>query len=73
MITFCFKIHFMPAIYPNTMESNASHLQDTQWNDIDYMHDKLDFTYDSNTFGDLPALVADLHNHSQRYVVITVS
>ena len=48
-------------------------LQDTQWNDIDYMHSRLDFTYDNATFGDLPSLVADLHNHSQKYAVIIVS
>jgi len=53
-----------PSLFPS---------QDTQWNDIDYMHDHLDFTYDTDSFGDLPALVTDLHNHGQKYVVITVS
>ncbi len=37
------------------------------------MHKRLDFTYDPVVFGDLPALVADIHNHSQRYVIMTVS
>ena len=59
---------FSPSLLPSLFLS-----QDTQWNDIDYMHDHLDFTYDANSFGDLPALVADLHNHGQKYVIITVS
>jgi len=37
------------------------------------MHDHLDFTYDNDSFGNLPRLVADLHDHGQKYVVITVS
>lgn len=47
--------------------------QDTQWNDIDYMHNHLDFTYNHTTYSQLPQLVQNLHDHGQHYVVITVS
>jgi lysosomal alpha-glucosidase len=45
--------------------------QDTQWNDIDYMSDHLDFTYNTTTFAELPDLIANLHSHGQHYVLIT--
>ena len=60
-----------PSLSPPSPSPSLS--QDTQWNDIDYMHDYLDFTYDPKVFGDLPSLVANLHDHGQHYVVITVS
>ncbi|XP_068177890.1 lysosomal alpha-glucosidase isoform X2 [Antennarius striatus] len=44
--------------------------QDVQWNDIDYMEDFKDFTYDSENFSTLPDMVKDLHAHDQRYVMI---
>lgn len=44
--------------------------QDVQWNDIDYMDQFLDFTFDSTKFGTLPDMVKDLHAHDQRYVMI---
>ncbi|XP_053711652.1 lysosomal alpha-glucosidase [Synchiropus splendidus] len=44
--------------------------QDAMWNDIDYMDQFLDFTYDPNKFASLPAMVKDLHGHDQRYVII---
>jgi lysosomal alpha-glucosidase len=44
--------------------------QDAQWNDIDYMHAHLDFTYNETSYAQLPKLVTNLHNHGQRYVVI---
>jgi alpha-glucosidase (family GH31 glycosyl hydrolase) len=44
--------------------------QDVQWNDIDYMRDYLDFTYDRTRFGSLPELVDDLHKHNQKYIMI---
>lgn len=47
--------------------------QDTQWNDIDYMRDHLDFTVDQQRYKELPQLVADLHENGQRYVMIVVS
>ena len=46
--------------------------QDVQWNDIDYMRDHLDFTYDLARFGSLPELVHDLHEHNQKYIMIVV-
>ncbi|NWX89039.1 LYAG glucosidase, partial [Nothoprocta pentlandii] len=44
--------------------------QDAQWNDIDYMDGYRDFTFDPEKFASLPSLVADLHKHGQRYVMI---
>lgn len=46
--------------------------QDVQWNDIDYMRDYLDFTYDKEKFGLLPQLVQHLHNNNQKYIMIVV-
>lgn len=44
---------------------------DVQWSDIDYMKLHLDWTYDSDGgFPGLPDIVNDLHNHSQKYVII---
>uniref|UniRef100_A0A7N6BV76 P-type domain-containing protein n=1 Tax=Anabas testudineus TaxID=64144 RepID=A0A7N6BV76_ANATE len=43
---------------------------DVQWNDIDYMSQYMDFTFDSTNFATLPDLVKDLHTHNQRYVMI---
>ncbi|KAM4603471.1 lysosomal alpha-glucosidase isoform 2-T3 [Polymixia lowei] len=44
--------------------------QDAQWNDIDYMEQFMDFTFDPTSFSTLPDLVKDLHTHDQRYVMI---
>ncbi len=46
--------------------------QDVQWNDIDYMDQFMDFTYDTTKFATLPDVVKDLHAHDQRYVMILV-
>ena len=46
--------------------------QDVQWNDIDYMDQHLDFTFDPVRFKELPALVDNLHDNGQHYVMITV-
>lgn len=46
--------------------------QDVQWNDIDYMDQFMDFTYDPTKFDTLPEMVKDLHAHDQRYVIILV-
>ncbi|CAI9734927.1 lysosomal alpha-glucosidase-like [Octopus vulgaris] len=43
---------------------------DVQWNDIDSMDKKLDWTYDHNLFADLPDIVKDLHAHGQHYIMI---
>jgi len=49
-------------------------LQDVQWSDIDYMKLHLDWTYDADgAYADLPAIVKDLHDHNQKYVIIVVS
>ncbi|XP_037546300.1 lysosomal alpha-glucosidase [Nematolebias whitei] len=44
--------------------------QDVQWNDIDYMDQAKDFTFDQTKFDTLPDLVKDLHTHNQTYVII---
>uniref|UniRef100_A0A4W4FQD4 P-type domain-containing protein n=1 Tax=Electrophorus electricus TaxID=8005 RepID=A0A4W4FQD4_ELEEL len=44
--------------------------QDVQWNDIDYMDNALDFTYNPVNFSTLPNLVNDLHINNQHYVMI---
>ncbi|CAG9821832.1 unnamed protein product [Phaedon cochleariae] len=41
---------------------------DTQWNDLDYMNDSNDFTYDKENFKDLPAFVKDLHSRGMHYI-----
>uniref|UniRef100_A0A8C5HSV2 Lysosomal alpha-glucosidase-like n=1 Tax=Gouania willdenowi TaxID=441366 RepID=A0A8C5HSV2_GOUWI len=49
---------------------NSGIPQDAQWNDIDYMDNFMDFTFDSTLFGTLPNMVKDLHAHDQRYIII---
>ncbi|XP_062523496.1 lysosomal alpha-glucosidase-like [Corticium candelabrum] len=44
--------------------------QDVQWNDIDAMHNHLDFTYDPKRFDGLPVFVDDLHKVGMRYLLI---
>jgi lysosomal alpha-glucosidase len=41
---------------------------DVQWNDLDYMHNQNDFTYDKIKFGDLPEFVKYLHDNGMHYV-----
>uniref|UniRef100_T1JFA2 P-type domain-containing protein n=1 Tax=Strigamia maritima TaxID=126957 RepID=T1JFA2_STRMM len=43
---------------------------DVQWNDIDYMDDRRDFTYDPKNYGDLAELVDDIHKAGMHYVVM---
>jgi lysosomal alpha-glucosidase len=44
---------------------------EAQWNDIDYMRVHLDWTYDADgPYAGLPDVVQELHNHSQKYVII---
>ncbi|GAB1603755.1 lysosomal alpha-glucosidase-like [Argonauta hians] len=43
---------------------------DVQWNDIDAMDKKRDWTYDPKLFADLPQIVDDLHDHGQHYIMI---
>lgn len=48
-------------------------LQDVQWNDLDYMDARRDFTFNKDGFGDFPAMVRELHQGGRRYVMIVVS
>lgn len=36
------------------------------------MYKKFDFTYDKNTFADLPQFVEQIHNRGKKFVVIVV-
>lgn len=51
----------------------AARLQDVQWNDLDYMDARRDFTFNKDGFGDFPAMVRELHQGGRRYVMIVVS
>ncbi|XP_075701156.1 lysosomal alpha-glucosidase [Rhinoderma darwinii] len=50
--------------------SKANMPLDVQWNDIDYMDEYRDFTYDKNRFGDYPNMVKDFHAQGLKYVLI---
>ncbi|XP_068618673.1 uncharacterized protein [Battus philenor] len=43
---------------------------DVQWNDLDYMKDANDFTYDDVKFKGLPDFVKELHDVGMHYVVL---
>lgn len=43
---------------------------DVQWNDLDYMDARRDFTFNQDGFGDFPAMVRELHEGGRRYVMI---
>ncbi|KAL4706223.1 hypothetical protein ACJJTC_018407 [Scirpophaga incertulas] len=43
---------------------------DVQWNDIDYMKNANDFTYDEHNYKGLPEFVDELHREGMHYVVI---
>ncbi|CBY31035.1 unnamed protein product [Oikopleura dioica] len=44
--------------------------QEVQWNDIDYMDGKKDFTIDQDAFASLPQVINDIHANGQKYVLI---
>ncbi|KAL7639020.1 UNVERIFIED_CONTAM: hypothetical protein RMT77_010554 [Armadillidium vulgare] len=44
---------------------------DVQWNDIDYMKDRNDFTINEENFKDLPSFVHELHSKGMHYVIMT--
>jgi lysosomal alpha-glucosidase len=41
---------------------------DTQWNDLDYMKNSNDFSFDSVNYKDLPAFVKELHTRGMHYI-----
>ncbi|XP_071528131.1 lysosomal alpha-glucosidase-like [Panulirus ornatus] len=43
---------------------------DVQWNDIDYMDNNKDFTFDKDKFKDLPEFVSEVHQDGMHYVQI---
>jgi lysosomal alpha-glucosidase len=43
---------------------------DVQWGDIDYMDGYKDWTYNNNTYNGLPAIVQNLHDNNQRYIIM---
>ncbi|KOB78648.1 Lysosomal alpha-glucosidase [Operophtera brumata] len=43
---------------------------DVQWNDIDYMKDHNDFTYNTDKFAGLPEFVNQLHSDGMHYIII---
>lgn len=58
---------------PGRLQRSPCWLQDTQWNDLDYMDAKRDFTFNEDGFRDFPAMVQELHQDGRRYVMIVVS
>lgn len=47
--------------------------QDVQWNDLDYMDARRDFTFNQVGFADFPDMVRELHQGGRRYMMIVVS
>ncbi|KAM4843713.1 lysosomal alpha-glucosidase [Thomomys bottae] len=43
---------------------------DVQWNDLDYMDGRRDFTFNKEGFADFPDTVRELHQGGRRYVMI---
>ncbi|XP_032097324.1 lysosomal alpha-glucosidase isoform X1 [Sapajus apella] len=43
---------------------------DVQWNDLDYMDGRRDFTFNKDAFLDFPAMVRELHEGGRRYVML---
>ncbi|XP_028163081.1 lysosomal alpha-glucosidase-like [Ostrinia furnacalis] len=43
---------------------------DVQWNDLDYMKDANDFTYDTVAYAGLPEFVDELHKEGMHYVML---
>lgn len=44
-----------------------------QWNDLDYMDARRDFTFNQDSFADFPDMVQELHQGGRRYMMIVVS
>lgn len=47
---------------------NAGIPLDTQWNDLDYMNNSNDFTYDKLNFKELPEFIKNLHEKGMHYI-----
>ncbi|XP_078510190.1 lysosomal alpha-glucosidase [Lissotriton helveticus] len=45
--------------------------QDVQWNDLDYMDARKDFTYNKQNYSDYPLMVQEFHQKGMKYVMIT--
>uniref|UniRef100_A0A7M4FM48 Lysosomal alpha-glucosidase n=1 Tax=Crocodylus porosus TaxID=8502 RepID=A0A7M4FM48_CROPO len=45
---------------------------DVQWNDLDYMDARRDFTFNQRSFPDYPDMVRDFHRDGRHYVMIVV-
>uniref|UniRef100_A0A4X2KUT5 Lysosomal alpha-glucosidase n=1 Tax=Vombatus ursinus TaxID=29139 RepID=A0A4X2KUT5_VOMUR len=45
---------------------------DVQWNDIDYMDARRDFTFNKDNFSDYSAMVQEFHQSGRRYIMIVV-
>uniref|UniRef100_A0A8C2QK49 Lysosomal alpha-glucosidase n=2 Tax=Cricetulus griseus TaxID=10029 RepID=A0A8C2QK49_CRIGR len=43
---------------------------DVQWNDLDYMDTRKDFTFTQDGFADFPDMVRELHQGGRRYIMI---
>ena len=43
-------------------------VQDTQWNDLDYMNNSNDITYDREQYKGLPEFVDGLHKRGMHYI-----
>uniref|UniRef100_A0A3Q3NJ19 Lysosomal alpha-glucosidase n=1 Tax=Labrus bergylta TaxID=56723 RepID=A0A3Q3NJ19_9LABR len=46
------------------------HLQDVQWNDLDYAEKRRVFTFDRWRFADLPEMVQEFHKRGMKYILI---
>ncbi|XP_041073054.1 lysosomal alpha-glucosidase-like isoform X3 [Carcharodon carcharias] len=55
-------------VVANMMRANMP--QDVQWNDLDYMDQKKDFTYNLQHFGDYAQMVKEFHQKGLKYVMI---
>ena len=44
--------------------------QDVQWNDLDYMLNANDFTYDKTKYDGLPQFVDKLHEQGMHYIIL---
>ncbi|XP_072339593.1 lysosomal alpha-glucosidase [Scyliorhinus torazame] len=50
--------------------TKANMPQDVQWNDLDYMDQKKDFTYNLQNFGDYEQMVKEFHQRGLKYIMI---